>query len=89
MVLRSVRLPDDLAREIDELRGDGQFTALVCEALRSWVKAARRAREDTIIAQALAETPAKQQKEEDELLQSAEKSSLEILEEFYARSEAG
>ena len=89
MVLKSVRLPEDLAQEVDELKGDRKLTSVVREALTYWVRLARRRREDEAIARAMAQTSAEQRNEEDRLLALAEKSSLEVLEDLDGGSAAG
>jgi len=89
MVAKSVRLPDKLASDVDELRGDRKFTEVVAEALAYWVRLARRIREDAVIAQALGHIGPDQRREEQELAQLAQKSSLEVLEDLDAGSQTG
>jgi len=89
MVAKSIRLPDDLASDVDTLRGDRKFTEVVTEALANWVRLTRRLREDAIIAQALGCVGSEQRQEEHELVQLAQRSALEVLEDLDAGATAG
>jgi len=89
MIPKSIRLPDDLVRDVDQLKGNRQFTEIATEALRNWVRLTRRIHEDVLIAQTLSGMSSEQRQEEGELTQLAQQSSLEILENLDVGSKTG
>ncbi len=76
---KSVRLPDPLYRQIEELRGDMNFTEVVTEALEAWVEHRRRVRWGDIIERSLKGLSAEQTGAEAGLVKAGSASARRVL----------
>ena len=78
----SVRLSESLIKEATELNTGKRMSEIINEALRNWIAKERRLYEDDMIRRALSSMSSEQKREERELVNIAEQSSLKALEKL-------
>jgi hypothetical protein len=78
-VLRSVRVKQALAEEVEALRGDRSFTEVVNRALGRWVRREKRRREDELVVAALRSRSPKRVRDEEAIVRQSSQSAARVL----------
>ncbi len=82
LIRKTIRVPRKMLKEIEESRGDRNFTQIAVWGLRAWLRRHRRRRNSQIITRAFAHMPEERRGQDAQIAEQASRSGLEVLEDY-------